>query len=115
MLALRPEEGFEVTPCLTVTLNPNGRGCEPLATNYRIETLNGTSKKRVRVQRGWKSMEPKIAEGQRIQYNFVRPHMALENQTPAEAAGIGVNGRKKRMKLLTEAITHNAKGYEITQ
>jgi hypothetical protein len=32
---------------------------------------------------------PKVeAEGQRIQYNFVKPHMALEGQTPVPAAAL---------------------------
>jgi hypothetical protein len=41
---------------------------------------------RVKVQRGWKSHKSAIAEGQRIQYNFVKPHMALEGETPAKKA-----------------------------
>jgi transposase-like protein len=74
------------------------------ATNNRIERMNGTLRERVKVQRGWKSMKTPIAEGQRIQYNFVKPHMALENQTPAEVAGIGVNGKNKWMELLKNSI-----------
>lgn len=57
-------------------------------TNNRIERLNGTCRERIKVQRGWKSFESKIPEGQRIHYNFVKPHMALEGQTPAQRAGI---------------------------
>jgi hypothetical protein len=45
--------------------------------------------------------------GARIQYNFVRPHMALEGQTPAQVAGIGVNGKDKWLTMLTEAITRD--------
>lgn len=30
-------------------------------------------------------MKTPLAEGQRIQYNFVKPHMALEGQTPQTA------------------------------
>jgi transposase-like protein len=60
------------------------------ANNNRIERLNGTVRERVKVQRGWKSYQTPLAEGQRIQYNFVRPHMALEGKTPAQAAGIEV-------------------------
>jgi len=29
-----------------------------------------------------------ILEGNRLFYNFVKPHMALDEQTPAQAAGI---------------------------
>jgi hypothetical protein len=46
-------------------------------------------------------MKTQLAEGQRIQYNFVKPHMALEGQTPAQAAGLAQKGW---MELLTEAL-----------
>ena len=49
-------------------------------------------------------MKTQLAEGQRIQYNFVKPHMALEGQTPADAAGVGVKGKDKWMSLLSEAL-----------
>ncbi len=49
-------------------------------------------------------MSTPLAEGQRIQYNFVKPHMALEGQTPAQVAGIGVKGRDKWAELLKGAI-----------
>ena len=80
---------------------------KPHANNNRIERLNGTLRERVKVQRGWKSMGTKVAEGQRIHYNFVRPHSALEGQTPAERAGVGIEARNKWLAMLTEAITHN--------
>jgi transposase-like protein len=77
---------------------------KPHANNNRVERLNGTLRERVKVQRGWKSMKTAIPEGQRIQYNFVRPHMALDGQTPAQAAGIGVEGKNKWMQLLKKAV-----------
>jgi transposase InsO family protein len=77
------------------------------ATNNRIERLNGTVRERVKVQRGWKSMKTPLAEGQRIQYNFVKPHMALEGQTPAQVAGIGVGSKNKWMELLREALAED--------
>jgi transposase-like protein len=83
------------------------------ATNNRIERLNGTLRERVKVQRGWKTMKTPLAEGQRIQYNFVKPHMALEGQTPAEVAGVGVNGKNKWLAMLTEAITRDETGGRI--
>jgi hypothetical protein len=36
-----------------------------------------------------------LAEGQWIQYNFVKPHIALVGQTPAQRAGIEIEGRNK--------------------
>lgn len=72
---------------------------KPHATNNRIERLNGTLRERVKVQRGWKSKKSAITEGQRIQYNFVKPHMALEGKTPAEAAELKVKGWKDLLNL----------------
>lgn len=45
------------------------------------------------------------AEGNRIYYNFIKPHSALDGQTPAQKAGIGVDGQNKWMELLTNAMT----------
>ena len=61
-------------------------------TNNRIERMNGTLRERVKVQRGWKTKETPLAEGNRIQYNFVKPHIALDGKTPAQAAGVDVKG-----------------------
>jgi hypothetical protein len=55
----------------------------PHANNNRIERLNGTLSERIKVQRGWKAKKSQIAVGQRIHYNFVKPHMALNGKTPA--------------------------------
>jgi transposase-like protein len=80
---------------------------KPHANNNRIERLNGTVRERVKVQRGWKSMKTTIPEGFRIHYNFVKPHMALDGQTPAQVAGIGVEGENKWMELLKKALISN--------
>ncbi len=77
---------------------------KPHANNNRIERLNGTLRERVKVQRGWKSMESQIAEGQRIHYNFVKPHSALEGMTPAQRASIGIDAKNKWLTLLEEAV-----------
>ena len=77
---------------------------KPHANNNRIERLNGTLRERVKVQRGWKSKGSKIAEGQRIHYNFVKPHSALEGQTPAERASVGVGGQNKWLELLKASL-----------
>lgn len=71
---------------------------KPHATNNRIERLNGTLRERVKVQRGWKSKKSAVAEGMRLQYNFVKPHMALEGKTPAQAAGLDVKGWQDLLK-----------------
>jgi hypothetical protein len=48
-------------------------------------------------------MKTQLAEGQRIQYNSVKPHMVLEGQTPAQVAGIGLGEGNKWMELLKKA------------
>ncbi|AIC16142.1 integrase core domain-containing protein [Nitrososphaera viennensis] len=63
--------------------------------------MNGTLRERVKVQRGRKTVRTSLAEGNRIQYNFVKPHMALGGQTPAQVAGLDVKGWKE---LLERAI-----------
>jgi transposase-like protein len=76
---------------------------KPHANNNRVERLNGTLRERVKVHRGWKSHESAIAEGQRIYYNFVKPHQALEGKTPAETAGIKTKGKDKWYTSLQNA------------
>jgi putative transposase len=75
-------------------------GISKRENNNRIERMNGTLRERVKVQRGWKTPKSVLAEGNRIQYNFVKPHMALDDRTPAEAAGLAINGKNKWFDLL---------------
>jgi putative transposase len=77
---------------------------KPHANNNKIERLNGTLRERVKVQRGWKSYDTSVAEGKRIYYNFVKPHMALDGNTPAEASGITVHGKDKWKGLLENGL-----------
>jgi len=44
-----------------------------------------------------------IIDGFRIYYNFIRPHMALNGKTPAEACGIEVKGENKWVTLIQNA------------
>lgn len=55
-----------------------------------IERFQGTVKERTKVMRGLKTMETAkvISEGFIVHYNFLRPHMAFDNQTPASVAGL---------------------------
>lgn len=58
--------------------------------NNIIERFHGTVKERTKVMRGMDTDESAklLFEGQRIHYNYLRPHMALNGKTPAEKAGI---------------------------
>jgi hypothetical protein len=46
-----------------------------------------------------------ILMGMQIFHNYVRPHEALKGETPAEAAGIKVAGKKKWMTIIQNS-TH---------
>jgi putative transposase len=58
--------------------------------NNIIERLQGTQRDRTKVLRHFKRIETAQVklDGFRGIYNFVRPHMGLKGQTPAEAAGV---------------------------
>jgi len=67
----------------------SGFGIQGRLNNNRIERYHGTFKERSKVMRAIKKPDSPIIEGQRVYYNYVRPHSALEGKTPAETAGIG--------------------------
>jgi hypothetical protein len=50
-------------------------------------------------------MQTPLAEGQRIHYNFVKPHQALDGETPAQVAGTGVEGKNRWMALLKKTLS----------
>ena len=71
--------------------------------NNKMERLNGEVRDRERVMRGLKSTNTPILTGLQIYHNFVRPHEALDGRTPAENAGIRVEGDDKFMTLIQNA------------
>jgi transposase-like protein len=79
---------------------------KPHANNNRIERMNGTQRERIKVQRGWKKLETPIPEGLKIHYNFVRPHMSLQNRTPAQKIGV-MEKKAKWLDLLELAVSTN--------
>jgi len=56
----------------------------------QIERFHGTIKSRTKVMRGLHSVESarKYLDGWLVHYNYFRPHMSLNDQTPAQVAGI---------------------------
>jgi putative transposase len=60
--------------------------------NNSIERMHGSIREREKVMRGIKRMDTPFFKGNQIYMNFVRPHSALDGMTPAEAAGVGIEG-----------------------
>jgi len=58
--------------------------------NNLIERFHGTLKARTKVMRGLKEIETArlFTDGWLVHYNFIRPHSAIGDKTPAEKAGI---------------------------
>jgi transposase-like protein len=56
----------------------------------KIERFHGTLKDRTKVMRGLKNLESALefTNGWLVHYNYLRPHDALNDKTPAEVAGI---------------------------
>jgi hemerythrin-like domain-containing protein len=74
--------------------------------NHRVGRLHNSMRGREKVMRHLKraNSAEKVFKGYRAYYNFVRPHMALENHTPAEIAAMPVQlGTNKWLDLIRQA------------
>jgi putative transposase len=63
--------------------------------NNKMERMNGEVRDREKVMRGLKVVDTPILKGYQIYHNFIRPHEALDGRTPADLAGIHVQGKNK--------------------
>jgi len=75
--------------------------------------MNGEIRDREKVMRGLERKDSPILAGYQIYHNFIKPHQSLDKRTPAEAAGIQVNGKDKWMTLIQNAS--KAKPEIVTQ
>lgn len=71
--------------------------------NNKMERLNNEIRDREKVMRSLKNPDTPIIAGYQIFHNYVRPHMALDGKTPAEVAGIEVQGNDKWLTLIQNA------------
>ena len=79
--------------------------------NHRVERLHNTMREREKVMRHLKKAQSadKVFKGFRAYYNFVRPHMALENHTPAQAAAIPIElGTNRWLDLIRQAARNRS-------
>jgi transposase-like protein len=71
--------------------------------NNKTERMNGEIRDREKVVRGVKRPDSPLIDGYQIYHNYIRPHMALDNRTPADLAGITVQGENKWLTLIQNA------------
>jgi hypothetical protein len=71
--------------------------------NNRMERMNGELRDREKVMRSLKSENSPIFKGLQIYHNHMRPHMALDDKTPGELAGITIRGDNKWRTLIENA------------
>jgi hypothetical protein len=74
-----------------------------------MEGMNGEIRDRERVMRTLEKSDTPILGGMQIYHNYIRPHQALKGKTPAEVAGIKVNGENKWLTIIQNASRKTAK------
>jgi len=72
--------------------------------NNKMERMNGEVRDRERVMRGLKNPDTAIIKGLQIYHNFIRPHEALGGDTPADRAGIKIEGKNKWLTIIQNAV-----------
>ena len=76
---------------------------EQFNNNNPHERLNGESRDRFKTVRGFGAENPALARLSILHHNFFRPHLGIGKRTPAEAAGITIQGEDKWITFI-----HNA-------
>ena len=75
--------------------------------NNQMESFNGnTLRAREKVVRGIKKEDSAILTGMQIHHNYIRPHQGLDGDTPADRAGIHVQGDNKWKTIIQNASLH---------
>jgi len=78
--------------------------------NNKMERMNGEIRDREKVVRGVKKPDSPLLKGYQIYHNYMRPHMALDGQTPADRAGIQIRGKDKWLTLIQNASHKQSDG-----
>jgi putative transposase len=71
--------------------------------NNKMERMNGELRDRERCMRTLEKPDTPILAGMQIYHNYVRPHMGLKGKTPAEVAGISIQGDDKWLTIIQNA------------
>ena len=75
--------------------------------NNIVERLNNTVRERTKVMRGMQNNDTAsiLMDGFRNYYNFLRPHMGIDNKTPANMAGLDLElGRNRVKNLIKQSV-----------
>jgi hypothetical protein len=82
-----------------------------LANNNRIERLHSTMRERTKTMRGFDT-DPTAnltMQGFQVYYNYLRPHMALNGGTPAQAANVDLKlGRNKWKSMIEQSVENGS-------
>lgn len=65
--------------------------------------MNGEIRDREKTMRGLKKVDTPILTGYQLYHNYFREHEALDGKTPAEVAGIKIEGKNKWITLIQNA------------
>jgi len=71
--------------------------------NNKMDRFNGEIRDREKIVRGVKKADSPLLKGYQIYHNYIRPHMGLDGQTPADKVGISVEGEDKWLTLIQNA------------
>jgi transposase-like protein/ribosomal protein S27AE len=71
--------------------------------NNLMERANGEFRDREKCTRGLKINDSPMITGYEIHHNFIKPHMGLNGKTPADMAGIEIQGKNKWMTIIENA------------
>jgi transposase-like protein len=100
----------EFTTKTKETIHIKGVGLRHQHNNNHVERLHGTIRDREKTMRAVKKSDTPVIDGHKLYYNFIKPHEAIDGKTPAEQAGINIEGdENKWMNLLQKAVEHNNK------
>ena len=76
--------------------------------NNKMERLNGEIRDREKVFRGLKKDYSSAVEGAKLYHSYIRPHMSLNGDAPADRAGIDIKGGNKWLTIIQNASSRHA-------
>lgn len=68
-----------------------------------MERQNGEWRDREKTFRSLKRADSPVLTMMQINHNFIRPHMGLQGSTPAEVAGVRIEGQNKWLTIIQNA------------